>query len=325
MAETTAPAVTTEAAPTLNHASEMKLMAEHVAQIDGNVASGSESETKEMPPAKPVAEPKAKPAAEPKKGAGTAEKKESKEATPEPAKPVASGWEAIKRAEKRQREESARAAKMLEEAKALSAGNKPLLEELRADPLAFLEKNGVEFRTLVERVVKGKPPEAKPTAEDPVLKRIAALEAQLKERDITEALGNHKNTLAETLKKEEYALLATRSDAVEQMMDFTAQYHQAHGEVLSPERVASILQDTWRDELRSLSSHAAVREILGISATPDEALTEKPKKPAGKKTLTNDLDGTVGSHKDDETSVLEDDELRAAAKLIPKDAWSKLA
>ena len=326
-AENVTPAATTEALPSISHASEMKLLADHVSQLDGNVSSSSSTTVKEMPktvPAKTEVVPKTESASkEPKKEAT------AKEALEETPKPVASGWEAIKRAEKRQREESAKASRMLEEAKALVAGNKPLLDELRADPLAFLEKNGVEFRTLVERVVKGGViPRKEAPKEDPVLKRVAELEARLKERDIDDALSQHRGTVEATLKGEQFALLATRSDAVEQVQDFIAQYLQANGEVLPPERAASILQDTWRDELRTLSSHAAVREILGLSATTEEAPKEKhePKKQASKKTLTNDLDGTTGTFKEDDQSVLDDDDdLRKAIKLIPPDAWKNMA
>lgn len=263
------------------------------------------------------------------------------------AKPVSEGWAAVTKREKqlresrealkRDREQIAADKAALEKARAEVAG---LRELAKVDPFKAVESLGLSFDGLVQTALKGgvpTPAPAKP-AEDPekaaLLKRLEQLEQRDQRREIQNNIMAFQNNCATALKQPEFELLAARPDAVEQMMDFANKFASEHGKLLTPSEIAGILQDTWREELATMGSSAAIRKALGLpvdsSAANDTSATEenepaKPKK-AGPK-ISNKLPSKPppAPGKTKPTGVQsEEDILNEAAALVPHDAWDRI-
>jgi hypothetical protein len=238
-----------------------------------------------------------------------------------------------------EREAIAKERAALEEARK-QAGD--FAQRVKADPLGALTQYGVSFEQVARQVLNSPDPAAgeTPAAAAAAPPELAAVKQELAEvkRYVAQttqerAVNEYRDKLRAELSKTDYELLRAHPAAEAEMLQFAAKYAAAKGEVLTPDRVASILQDEWRDYLKSLGSHAAIRQALGLSgstqpaasASASSAKAEASQQPAASQspgTLTNDMGTTrPQTAKKDWSAMSEREQLEEAAKLVPPDAW----
>lgn len=347
--ETTTPVVETPVSS--DHASEHALLREAVAKIESNPQSGDLGEVEKAAVTEAPAETKpAKKAKAPKAETPVVEAKpeepkpETKTDAPKPP-PVDKPWAAVHAAEKRLREEAARIKAEKAELEQLKAGMKPaesIDDIIKKGPGAVLkemEARGLKWKDLVQHVVKGEPeapkaPEAPKPSTDPILEKLTALEKRLQAKEDAEVEQKVRGSFRSTLADEKYSLLATHPSAEQRMFDYAVEYYNTHGEALPNEEIAEILQESYREELQSTVSHAAVRQVLKELLEKTESASGNGKGAAkakqelapkkAPKTLTNNMPSAPIAKDDEESesSTLDDNKLlEAAAKLIPPDAW----
>lgn len=270
------------------------------------------------------------------------------EVKPDP--PVSPVWAAVKKAEQEARRmrdtakrELAEAKKLREQLQNSGKTQADILADIKKDP-RNIEKYGISLQEVIDRVLtEGKPTEG--TAKREVNEELTAVKRELAEmkqfiqrQQAQTAEEKFKERFSSTLQGEEFELLRSHPDAWSECVAFAAEYYQAHGKMdLTPAQIAGHLQDTWREHLTSLRSAKAVRKVFGL---PDEEAPEgadesepepkvPPRKtsgPAAPKTVTSTMSSspTRGAPPAKVNRTNDDDIVREAAKLVPKDAWDSM-
>lgn len=249
-------------------------------------------------------------------------------------------WEAIKREDKRlkslrdeikaEREAIAKeSTQYRSELDKLRAEMKQRDEEFASDPFKYLEKRGVPFDKLAQRAIDGgkiSPEEVIEKKTTSIKSELEQLKAQNKElREMFEAreqerhVNDYRAQISKTLSDERFGLLTAYPNAQQLVLDKAIEYSQQHGRVLTPEESAAIVRDELRASLQQLSSHEAVRSVLGLtgSETPKEqASSGSSKSPQSKpgegpKTLTNKMSASPSEPEDLEGLTAEQEFERA--------------
>lgn len=220
-------------------------------------------------------------------------------------------WDAIKREDKRlrtERDEMKAARQEIADMRAqFEQGQKSLndtLNELRGpNAMEALEKHGIKFNDLADRVLNdGKPSadESQRRFQETVLEQMnsmreqnQALQQQLNQRDERSIVEDYRGNVRTVLSGEDFGLLRAYGDAEEQVTAEAARYAAEAGRVLTPAEAASKVQDRLREQLTKLGTHEAVRNVLG-GATPQPkpapvigGTSQAPQAATGPTTLTN--------------------------------------
>lgn len=265
-----------------------------------------------------------------------AAEKAEEEAAPEET--VSSGWAAIRKADKRLRSERDELRKMrheIQQAKesfeTQGKSQADVIESLKANPLAFLEAQGISFDKLAEQVIDGKVPDQSVSKLEARFEALEKENAELKKHyqasQQDKLVQDFRAEVKGVLAKDEYALLSAYPDAEAEIETFAGQYFSSYGEALPIPQIADILQDRWRERLSTLRSNQAVRKALGLAEDSNNqsvAPATSTSRPKVSKTLTKKHSSPVGAPlgKSEGSTVREEDELTEAAKLIPGDIWS---
>jgi hypothetical protein len=217
---------------------------------------------------------------------------------------------------------------------------------LRKDPASFEKLMGFPLKDFLDSVLTGTPPPsaAAATQNDAITKlveKIDGLEKRLVQRDAQEGESRYQSTLATTLKDPKFELLATMPNAMQEMLNFSQGYFKKYGaeawRSLTPEKIASTLQDVYQEHLRTSLSSSAVRKALGLpeeKASGDDPPEETPKpqasrQPTKPRTVTPSMASSParGSAEGDGSKKkrppTNDEVLRDAAKLVPQDVWDQ--
>lgn len=175
------------------------------------------------------------------------------------------------------------------------------LRRLDDDPLAVLNERGISFNDLAERVLGelpgqqgASPADAKTLREqirqevlEEVRKELGQRDAKTTQQRIVE---DYRRDIGTALAGEEFALLRTNPDAVEEVLQFAAA-NAREGIELTPEQAARTIQQEYREHLSSQLSHKAVRQALGLEANettaPSDPKAKDTASPKGLQTLTN--------------------------------------
>jgi len=337
MAVETAPK-TEELAPELvdpQGAEEQELMAAMAAQDGDEPVEPGEEPTQEAAPEGAGETPTADPEVDP------APTGEGADPAGEGEEPKSRAWAAVTKAQKqvetdRQtlKAERHELTQLREESTVAKQQTVDLKEKYLADPLGTMQDLGLSFTELAKQVTLGKVGTA-PTQTAPPTSEIAALReevAALRQDRVTASedaeVAEYRGALGAVLKGDEFALLSARSDAVDLMMKLSITHAKQFGEVLPPNVAAAKIQDEWRNELSSLGSHAAVREVLGNGNTPGvDPKSEPSSQPveAQTTTLTNELSASPSKPKPALDDLDEENELLEAAKMIQDDDWAGMS
>jgi len=256
--------------------------------------------------------------------------------TPPPETVEDRSWAAIKANEKRLISERAQfkaerksAEGSQQELAAAQARVQELEGGLRDDPLAFLERSGVKFEDLANRVLN----DGKATPEELIRKQQAASSSELTamreeirslreaadQRDNERLISTYQAELSETLKGSEFELLRAYPDAEGMVFNAASAYASEHNSVLQPADAARRIQEGIKEQLKTLSSNQAVRNLLGLSEAAADTATETTDEPADETptTLTNALAATPAADMTDRTGMSRHQRLMHAARLIP--------
>jgi len=237
-----------------------------------------EAETPDEPAAVEAA-----PASETPEGETPAVEETTEPATEQAAEePASRRWAAVTKAQKQVEEgrtqlkaERFEVEQLLAQVKDTRAQNEAVAARFKKDPLTVMAELGIPFKVLAQQIATGEltpagapaqTPEAAPTSELAQLRaEIQQIRTAEKARNDTATMQGYQNQLAAELQKPEFALLATNPTAADKMLKLSTLHAQQYGEVLSPEMAAATIQAEWKEELSTLKSHGAIREVLGLS------------------------------------------------------------
>lgn len=266
------------------------------------------------------------------------------------AGPASRGWAAVKEQEKlvrldrqqlaREKQEFAAAKSAFEKAQAAAPrGSQVSVEDFKADPFGTLERMGVPFAHLADRAIRGdvaaKPRQGQegqksvePAGpESELTKKIEQLQARLDEQEAQRTMAEYTGKVETALAGDQFKLIRAYPGVVDEAVALAVQYAQEYGEVLTPAKALDMLQTEFKEQLSSLRSHEAVREIFGAAAPTQPASTPPAvpnAQPAQPKTLTQSLVSQPAVSKQEERSrpQTETEMLMEAAKLLPPDVWA---
>jgi len=255
---------------------------------------------------------------------------------------VATAWARAKKAQRESREQQKTIRSMQEQIDQLSLSAKRAQEDLLRDPLAELSKHGVKLEHLNDRVLgdgKQSNAEQASVAQSSALQREQARDREIKEikdylvqRDNQQALKDYRNEVSGLLETDDFRVLASLDEAVDEVIEHAGNFAAEHKRVPSAQEAALGVQNEYRKKLKRLGSYEAVRQELGLITKPEKTTgTSKPpetekqsaqSKSEGASTLSNEEAATSASGSPngfddwDETS-----QLKWLAKQIPDSAW----
>lgn len=213
------------------------------------------------------------------------------------------------------------------------------MEDIKADPLAYLKEIGA--LGLLADQLQGKAPSGQPKPKAPppaqLPKEVADRLERIEQAQLNNFRNNVRTTYGSQLEQEEFKLLATKTGAVDEMLEFAEGYVQAapfgidpatgipytpEGNLLTPQWVARHVQDTFRQEIQGYAQHDAVRELLGAPKPAEENPTA-PQAPAKPKKVKKRKGQVAAAPPNDEVELTPMQELQNAVALIPEDAWGE--
>lgn len=256
-----------------------------------------------------------------------------------PAVPESRGWAEVKRAEAKnvadrkalaEREAKLEAAVKQFQTMAQQQGN--IIDEVRRDPFAVLAKAGWTQKSLMDyaaRVASGEAPVTPDASVVPQAPQKPAVDAdQIIQKVMAyTADREYKADLRMELSKPGYELLRTYPNVEKELYNFCVKYAAGRGEILTPDMAARMLQDEYRDFLRTTGSQEPVRQVLGLAAAPtptpapapQPAPAPRPAKPVPT-TITNAV-GTIPAAPPSWKDLPEHAKIAAVAQALPKDIW----
>lgn len=255
--------------------------------------------------------------------------------------PVAKGWAAIKQSERKlmsEREamkaERHQLAKMKEEIEELkrsqAASSSSLKESFKKDALGTLRNEfGLSFNDLAKLALSSdERPVIEAPREDPEKKALAdrldRMERLLQNQSVEKKLESYRADIRSAVQSDELAILNTLPNLESEVLTLAGNYYQKTGEQLSADKACGILATYWEKHLKSLTSHAAARRALGLPEQDGAPTKPAPRANGPKKTLTNTMSSSPRSPGKLPDNMSPHEELLAAAKLVPDDAWSDL-
>jgi hypothetical protein len=293
---------------------------EAVALITGKQAAAPAAATPAAPAQTPDATP-GTPQAAPETPKPVAVKPETPAApeapaTPAPEGPPSRGWAAVKEQEKQLREVRAR---LEADRQAIDAARRQLEEqrrgavdwqaELKRDPFGTLARAGMPFEAIADMAISGQTAPAAPTDKtapaptaapaDPEKVALMQRVEQLEQRQRDQSIRDYQWELGQKLATDpKYRLIKSYPGIEQEAVRLAAAYAQQRREFLTPEKALDMLDGAYREQLQSLRSHEAVREVLGLPAptapapvpsapAPTPAASPTPKPAA--RTVTQDL------------------------------------
>lgn len=255
----------------------------------------------------------------------------------------ANSWAAIKAAEKRnlaEREEVKTQRQEMDSMRDQLKMAQQQIENLQGgfknNPLEFLEKSGMSFDDLAQRVLNdgaASPEEMVRQNASSTKSEIQQLrEEQTKLREVIQEQNNermvkeYQRDVKKALGDDEFDLLRGYPNGEQLVFNLASVHASEHGEVLTPADAARRIQGELIEQLKSLSSNTAVRKLLGLQdvAEPkkEQAVPQSQSNPGNNtSTLTNALAATPASDVPDTSGMTEFELLRNAAKLIPDTVW----
>jgi hypothetical protein len=278
----------------------------------------------------------------------------SEVAPPAPKPPeenVPKGWAAVKKAEQLASQNAAILRRKMQDLERREAEfekrNKSQLDiisELKKDPRA-LEKHGLSLQEFLDRIINDNaatPATARRESSEEnseLRKEIKELKQLFMQDRVQSAEEKFLNRFDGALQKPEFELLRDYPDAKAAAIRFAGEYYQAHGKMdLTPDQIARHLQDTWQEHLNSLRSAKAVRKVLGLPDEQDSQESEEsepeseapPRRSVAPKakprTVTPNMASSParGTPPAPRGKQSDEDILREAAKLVPKDIWDQM-
>jgi hypothetical protein len=235
-------------------------------------------------------------------------KEEAEEAAPEDEGPASRGWAAVKKQEKKIREEreAMRAekaqwdlqAKQIQEQKAQLDG---LYKQIEENPLKLFENNPAALRHLLERVVNDGAP-GTTEIEDKTEKKLRELEekqqaweTRQEQAKVAEYDRQYRSGIENTLKTDEYKLLTKMPNAATEIYNLALAYaeetRQSTGtpQIISPKQAADAILDAYKKSLRETYSSEEVKAILAeasgasVTSIADARRTVTNRTPAARK------------------------------------------
>jgi hypothetical protein len=216
-------------------------------------------------------------------------------------------------------------------------------DEFRKNPFAFMEKAGLSFDTLAEAVVKGEtdkvgqaapkdPMADAPTWARELFTKVQGLEQQTRQQEHSKNDAVYRQNASEVLKKEQYAILETLSNAEEQIYQIALAHAERTGEVLPPEVIADTLAEEWTAHLKKVGTNKALLAAIGAKveappASDKPALVEfaaRDKRTENKKrSIGNNVGGASSVPSKGETTP-RNNVIDEAAQMLGDDVWGSI-
>lgn len=263
--------------------------------------------------------------------------------------PSAKGWALVKQQEKKIRDERE---KFNEDRKVQLHELKQLREQLemdrkrfqseagdikasfKKDPFGTLKSTfGVTLNDLAQAALSdnGQVIQTNAGAPDPeklaLIERLDRMEKLMQGNAQRSEMEKYQAGIRTAIASEEYGLLQTMPNAEREIVELAGLHFKKTGELLQPDKAASIMLKFWEQHLEKVSSHQAARRILGLP-DPTDGTTQTPvlgrKGPS--KTITKKLASSPPPGQNPlPADWTEKQELEAAAKLVPDSAWDSMS
>lgn len=247
--------------------------------------------------------------------------------------PASRGWAAVKEQEKRLRQEReefklqrAELEQMQKKIEEMQKGSFDVLSKLRDDPFSILEKAGVSFEDLANRVLNGDKPgpdeKVKRTTSEveELRKELASFKAQLETQKAQEFDTRYQNDAASVIKADpKFKLLQSYGKAVEDIYELACLHARQTGQILPAEQAAAMILEEYENDLKSTLLNDAVREKFGIILKENESPVKEKTKPVNvvpSKTVTNQMGSSPTSQPKERPPMSEREELEEAVKLL---------
>jgi hypothetical protein len=159
-----------------------------------------------------------------------------------------------------------------------------IVNEIKQDPMAFLEKNGIDFRELATNHVQTDETSQqimKMAAKTESLEaELASVKAQQEATGADRVRAMERAGFNQTIQGDQFALLRTHPGAVDEMEKLVTHYKEVYRTPLTNEKAADMLQNQYREMLKAAAAHEAVQKELGITAPQAPAAPGTPPEPA---------------------------------------------
>lgn len=263
---------------------------------------------------------------------------------------VAQGWAAVKKAEQevsqlrsQLKREVSEARKLRESLTGSQKTQADIIAELKKDPRA-IEKYGLPLQEFLDRVISDNTTTPQTVARQgdekyqALEKQIGELKQILQSTQASQGEERFRDNFKKVLATDEFELLRGFDDPEGAALRFAGEYYQANGRLdLTHAQIARHLQDTWQEHLNSLRSSKAVRKALGLPDEPSQEADESEPEPkasprnavvpkAKPKTVTPNMASSParGTPAPRVARQSDEDVLREAARLVPKDVWDQM-
>lgn len=206
----------------------------------------------------------------------------------------------------------------------VKAQEKPYREYLeakknaKANPQAYLEAGGITYDELTEYFLNGKVPKDAHVRE--LEARLTEAEKREKEREESSkkaeqaraAQAARNSVKDQVVKAGETFELVNKAEAYDDVCDVIVEHYQAHGEELSVERAAKMVEDYLENEIKKYAGLKKFKSLFGVTETAPKR-EENSNSPQQLKTLTNGLSqGSTETH----VARTREEEIELAAKML---------
>lgn len=252
---------------------------------------------------------------------------ESGEESEDKPKPFARSWEAIAKAEKKNRE----AASQLKEQREQFEQQQARLEELQSkfqnldqDPVQFALQNLTtqQYEQLARKVIDtngealgraGEPKQENPEIAE-LRQQIQQMQQSTQSAAVQKAVTDYKGQINQAIEgSDDLAILKTWPNAVDEVYAFAESYYSQTEEALTPADAAASIKETLVEAIKAVhqSKPDLIPGILGMQSPTEETKTPAP---TATKTLGNDLTSQTASGGEENESEAE--VMAKVAKMI---------
>jgi len=150
---------------------------------------------------------------------------------------------------------------------------------IQEKPLEFLERSGLDFNALAEKVADGSM-SPKDTESFAMQQRIEKLEKALEERDknATARAGEEKarvarekyiNIVRDVVTSDDAYAIVAETDAIDEVAALVEGYYDRHGEILDTNKAVQMVADELKERHKGLFGNPKVRKLYGIDDPKD--------------------------------------------------------
>jgi hypothetical protein len=313
-------------------------IAEAIAAVAAEQQTESTAEKVEVVNSGDKAEAPQETAPEGAESQGNAEDQEKgQEASQEVEALKSTAWAAVKRAEKKLREErtamraeKAEITKLRAEVEKLKSETVSFREAIKRDPLKVMDEAGLRFEDLVHRINsdgKASPEETMRDSERRALqeareakeeaKRVGDMFQKMQYSDLER---QYRGSIADTLKGEQFDVIRGIEGVEQEIFNLADMEARRSGNILTPEQAANSILAEWQSHVKQLKSNKAIMALLldgaSAEAQPQKTSSVTSAKSAGPRTITNTTQGPPIS--EPERELTEREQIAEALKHLQR-------